>query len=49
VVERRVTEDQAADIIVDLIDAAPRRVFKLDAAASTVPTHPSVALRNRRS
>jgi glucuronate isomerase len=48
VVERRVTEEQAADIIVDLIDAAPRRVFKLD-AASTLPTHPSAALRNRRS
>jgi glucuronate isomerase len=29
VAERRITEDQAADIVVDLIDAAPRRVFKL--------------------
>lgn len=29
VVERRITEERAAEIIVDLVDAAPRRVFKL--------------------
>ena len=29
VVERRVSEDRAAEIIVDLVDASPRRVFKL--------------------
>ncbi|MCZ9310238.1 glucuronate isomerase [Corynebacterium uberis] len=29
VAEHRITEDRAADIIVDLIDASPRRVFKL--------------------
>ena len=29
VVERRLTEDRAAEIIVDLVDASPRRVFKL--------------------
>ena len=29
VAEHRLTEDRAADIIVDLIDASPRRVFKL--------------------
>ncbi len=29
VVERRLTEERAAQIIVDLIDGAPRRVFKL--------------------
>jgi glucuronate isomerase len=29
VVERRLTEERAAEIIVDLIDGAPRRVFKL--------------------
>lgn len=29
VAEHRLTEDRAADIIVDLVDASPRRVFKL--------------------
>lgn len=29
VVERRITDDRAAEIIVDLVDGAPRRVFKL--------------------
>lgn len=29
VAEHRLTEDRAADVIVDLIDASPRRVFKL--------------------
>ncbi|WP_257160255.1 glucuronate isomerase [Corynebacterium cystitidis] len=29
VAEHRITEDRAAEIIVDLIDASPRRVFKL--------------------
>lgn len=29
VIERRITEERAAEIIVDLVDASPRRVFKL--------------------
>ncbi|GAB3269137.1 glucuronate isomerase [Arthrobacter pigmenti] len=29
VAERRITEDRAAEIIVDIVDAAPRRAFKL--------------------
>ncbi len=32
VAERRVSEGQAREIIVDLVDGAPRRVFKLDTA-----------------
>ena len=29
VTERRITEERAGEIIVDIVDAAPRRVFKL--------------------
>ncbi|HEV7166534.1 MAG TPA: glucuronate isomerase, partial [Micrococcaceae bacterium] len=29
VAERRVSEERAREIIVDVVDAAPRRVFKL--------------------
>ncbi|AJT42510.1 glucuronate isomerase [Psychromicrobium lacuslunae] len=38
VAERRVTEERAAEIIVDLVDAAPRRVFKLGASAGKSPS-----------
>ena len=40
VVERRVTEERAAEIIVDLIDVAPRRVFKLSSALQGRPSGP---------
>lgn len=38
VAERRLTQERAAEIIVDLVDAAPRRVFKLGAVPPKAPS-----------